>query len=199
MLRGTLVAVASTLLAAGSHALGGSEVTTLSVVATAALAWPVCIALSGRAGSLLRTSVAVVASQFLFHWSFAGLGAAHGPVTTAGTGISAHAAHSVRFGTLQGAEAPLSSVSLGEASLLMWISHALAAAATVALISRGEAGARSVRGLLRRIVLPPAPAIVAHRHRAGILAARDRYSALRPRLCSLSAISHRGPPGVLVL
>src|SRR5690606_28685168 len=77
--RGALGAGAATLLAAVSHALAGGTITPLAVGATALLALPLCVGLAGRIGSLWRLSLAVGASQFLYHWSFWGLGTSSAP------------------------------------------------------------------------------------------------------------------------
>ena len=186
--RGSLAAVTSTVLAAGSHALGGAEVTALSVAATAALAWPVCVLLSGRAGSILRLTAAVVASQFVFHWSFAGLGASPGFASGRGAAVAAHTVHTSPVSGLS-----ITEVAVAESTALMWASHALAAAVTIALIARGESAARSLRRLLHRVTrsrptIGPRPARSAQ-HPPG-----NPLPFLLERLHGLSAMSSRGPP-----
>lgn len=191
--RGTLAAIAATLLAAASHALGGAAVTPLSVAATVLLSWPICVALAGRVASLWRLSAAVAVSQFLYHWSFAGLGIPSGAATAARSG-GPHASHAVE----PIAFAP-SLTAAADAGALMWGAHAIAALATIALVVRGERALRTLGRLLRRVLFPavprpqPRPQSRTTRRRG---ASGDAPAGLRERLCSLSAISHRGPPFV---
>lgn len=182
--RGTLGALAATLLAAASHALAGGTVTALSIAATALVALPLCVALAGRLGSLWRLALAVCASQFLYHWSFWGLGA------TSPAGASprpqGHAAH---LATVFSPDL----VSNGTADAWMWAAHAVAALLTIALLHRGERAAIGMAQLVLRVLPLALPRIPALPVGAG-LRLHDRAVHLRERLTVLSAISHRGPP-----
>lgn len=187
--RGALGAFASALLAAASHALAGGTVTALSIAATALVALPLCVALAGRLGSLWRLSLAVVASQFLYHWSFWGLGAAS-PAGAAGA-PRGHAAH------LTTVFSP-ALISNGTAEAWMWAAHAVAAILTITLLHRGERAAMSMAQLILRtlpLALPRTVTLPA----AAKLRPSDRAVHLRARLTALSPISHRGPPLAPVL
>lgn len=192
--RGAAGALAATLFAAVSHAAAGGVVTPLAVVATAVLALPLCVALAGRAGSLWRLGLAVGASQFLYHWSFAGLGTASAQSAAGAAGAaSPHAAH-LAFAPLVPGLATGDAASAA-AEAWMWIAHAAAAALTVALLHRGERAALGLVALVRR-ALPALPSLrrpAAVLRRPAILAAAAPRT-LHERLTVLSAISHRGPP-----
>ncbi|MGK0715503.1 hypothetical protein [Leucobacter sp. W1153] len=186
--RGALGAFAATLLAAASHALAGGQVTLLALVATAVLALPLCVALAGRVASVWRVSLGVSASQFIYHWSFAGLGVATGSAATASPEASGHV-HQL------GATSFVPALTeAGAAGWTMWIAHALAAIATIALLASGERAILGLGTLLARLLptalhLPVSP--------LSLPAPRgwvSRDHTRRDCLVSLSAISHRGPP-----
>lgn len=188
--RGSLGAAIATLFAAASHALAGGAITALALVATALVALPLCVALAGRAGSLWRLGLGVTASQFLYHWSFSELGVSAGGEAPVG---GAHTAHRA----LLAFSPELSASSAADA--WMWAAHAVAAALTIMLMHRGERAALGLISVLRRalISLPmrpvsevrpaPRPAAVSH-----------SIALLRERLTVLAAISHRGPPALIL-
>lgn len=183
--RGAIGAGIATLLAAGSHALAGGSITWLAVVATALVAWPVCTAFAGRIGSLWRLTLGVVAAQFLFHWSFSGLGATSSGAGSGAAVEPAHAAH------LAAAQAFAPNVS---PDTTMWLMHAAAAVVTITLLHRGEHAFLALIGLLQR-ALPvtaaiPAPVVPS----VSPLVDRSAASRLSEWLFSPSAITHRGPP-----
>lgn len=189
--RGAVGAFAATVLAAASHALAGGLVTPLGLAATFVLALPLCVALAGSPASLWRLSLGVSASQFIYHWSFAGLGAASGSSQFLAGAPSGHAHHvtpTVFIPTL--AEA-------GGQGWAMWIAHAIAALATIALLATGERAILGLRTLIARLLpatlrVPAMPAV--RTHSRGIISSGH---SPRTRLISLSAISHRGPPTLL--
>lgn len=186
--RGAFGAGAATLIAAASHALAGGAITWFAIVATALVALPLCVALAGRVGSLWRLALAIAAAQFLYHWSFAGIGAASG-----GQGGPAPLhAHHLGLGAASGLGSAVSAAA-PTIDAAMWIGHALAALATIALLHRGERAFLALIHLVRRAILPalrspvPVPARVPRvRSEAG--------SPRLDRLCSPAAITHRGPP-----
>ncbi len=186
--RGALGASSATIFAAASHALAGGQVTLIALVATTVLALPLCVALAGRIASVWRLSLGVAASQLLYHWSFAGLGAANGSATTLSAESSAHA-HHLGVATFMPAL-----TEAGSAGWAMWIAHAFAAIATIALLARGERAILGLVTLFDRLLLvaPGSPVTLPALRvpRSGI----SRSHTLRDRLMSLSAISHRGPP-----
>lgn len=209
--RGTFGALAITLLAAASHALAGGDISWLSVAVGTLVALPLCVALAGRTGSLWRLGIAVGAAQFLYHWSFVGLGVGSSAGTVAHTPQALHAQH---LGALSpvvpgaGASGSLSSGSgtavlgnqladyVATADAAMWLGHAVAAVLTVALLHSGERACLAivctVRGALPLVV----PLIVALPERSAIRP-RDTGTRLRTRLDLCSTISHRGPPALL--
>lgn len=191
-LRGAAGAISATLIAALSHGLGGEEVTILALAATAILALPLCVALAGRIGSLWRLALAVGCSQFLFHWSFAGIGAgsssAAGAESSAGIPPGSHAAHLAALRAFTPENVPA-----GALDVAMWVSHALAAILTVALLHRGERAFLAVLRLVSR-ALPlarPCASLVPSLPRLPLAGAGARP---RARLIVGAGISYRGPP-----
>lgn len=133
--RGIVATSFAIVFAALSHVIAGAEVpSALAIFVTIVVALPLSIALAGVRLSLLRLSVIVLASQGLFHASFAMIGSSGiNTHTAAGPG---HAAHSMSLvGTTN-----LTSLSAGN-TVSMWIAHALAAAITVAILAYGERAA----------------------------------------------------------
>lgn len=184
--RGIAGASAATLLAAASHALAGGQVTLLALLATTMLALPVCVALAGRVGSLWRVALGVSVSQFLYHWTFAGLGLTS--VTGASTPPAAHAHHtSLDLGT-----SLLPAIGAADAS--MWIAHAGAAALTIVLVWRGERAALGLVSLLLRLMPTALPILASLPARARLSVFLPRADSLHGDLRFLSALSHRGPP-----
>lgn len=182
--RGTVAAIAATLIAAISHSAAGGSITPPAVIATAMLALPICVALAGRLGSLTRVSVAVILSQLPYHWTFWGLGLGDGPAASAQQ--LGHAAH------LAAAFSP-DAVASGAATGAMWLSHLGAAVLTIALLHHGEGAAIELLRLIRRALPRAVPAPSAIPHLATI---RPRVDTSIPvATCAhLSTISHRGPP-----
>jgi hypothetical protein len=188
--RGAFGALAATLLAAASHSLAGGETTLLAVVATTMFAMPLCILLAGKFGSLWRLTLAVASSQFVYHWSFAGLGVAQGQGSTAaasGLASSPHASH------LSAAQFLPELTAAGAADAWMWASHAVAAALTIALMHWGEHAAGQLLRVLRRALPATLPLAVCLPRRKAILALHTAGVAQKKQ-AFLSAISHRGPP-----
>lgn len=190
--RGGAGAVGATLLAALSHSVAGGDITWLAIVATMVVAWPLCTALAGRVGSLWRLSSAVIAAQFLFHWSFAGLGISASAAGSSILGGGHHASHGGHAGHSMGAVdfAP----SMG-ADTTMWLMHALAAILTITLLHRGERAAMALAGLVRRALPFSAPQLQVVEHRpAHIRRVASSARELSNGLFSPAAITHRGPP-----
>ncbi|MBN9613186.1 MAG: hypothetical protein J0H64_06950 [Actinobacteria bacterium] len=187
--RGALAALASTLLAATSHALAGGTVTPLSIAATALVALPLCVALAGRLGSFWRLALAVCASQFLYHWSFWGLGISSPAGTTGPAG-----GHSAHLATVFSPAL----VSTGIAEAWMWAAHAAAAALTIVLLHQGERAVIGMARLILRTLPRTLPHIIELPGRPGLLP-RASFVRFQERLAVLSAISHRGPPHIPLL
>ncbi len=191
VLRGSLGASVAVLLAAASHGIAGGVITWASVAATVVLTLPLCVALAGRVGSVWRLALAVSAAQFLYHWTFAGLGvAAPGASGAAGaTPVSPHAAH---LAALESFSPRLAEA--GTADTAMWIWHLIAAVLTTVLLARGERAFLALGRALRR-VLTERPRQLAPLPRALRPAARFAAPrALLDRLLTAGAITRRGPP-----
>lgn len=197
--RGAFGAVAATLLAAASHSMAGGSAAPIAIAATAILAMPLCIALAGRIGSLWRLSIAVLASQALFHWSFSGLGATGAsPASQAGGGlaVSPHAAHFdalASFAPQLATAAGAGGHGAGSHDALMWLAHAAAAVCTIALLHRGEQAATRFLRVLRETVAVHLPAMVRVPMRPASLggfALPERRTSQIP----LRTIRLRGPP-----
>lgn len=185
--RGAIGAALATVLAAASHSLAGGEVSAFAVIVTAIIALPVCVALAGRIGSLWRVGLAVGASQFLYHWAFAGIGASASLSLGAAFPMGSHAAH---LASLQ--RFVPDAVEAGSADALMWALHALAAVVSTILISRGERAALALgRSLRRALPRPVTPAAFERPAPAPILI---EAPVLRDQVARFAAWSLRGPP-----
>ncbi|GAA1699308.1 hypothetical protein GCM10009808_16140 [Microbacterium sediminicola] len=126
LLRSTAAASIATFVALLSHVGAGGEMPhVLGVAVPWVLSLAVCTVLAGRALSLLRLTMAVGISQFLFHALFV-LGATGSAAATA-TG------HVHGIGALD-----LSDVTAVGGASVMSLSHVIAAAVTVAVLYRGE-------------------------------------------------------------
>jgi hypothetical protein len=191
--RGVFGALTATALAAASHAVAGGAVTPLAVVATALFALPLCVLLAGRTGSLWRLTLAVAGAQFVYHWSFSGLGIASSASVTAPASL--HAAHLGVFSpALSGLASASDSVTMTSAAdAWMWAAHALAAFLTIARMHRGERAIMRLVRVLREAVPVRVPVPVRLPARPAILV----FSSVLPSRAQpvfLSAITHRGPP-----
>lgn len=199
--RGVAGALASTLFAASSHALAGGAISWFAVVATAILALPLCTALAGRIGSLWRLAIAVGVSQFVFHWSFSGLGASSGG--TEGAGTAAHAAHLGGLVSLSPGvmvpDAGNPGAASASADIVMWLGHALAAICTIALLHRGEQAFLRLIGIISRALPTAVPQSIPVSVRRSLPLPTPRAVApLLDRLLASATVSHRGPPSVVV-
>lgn len=196
--RGTFGALVATMLAAASHALAGGAVTPFAVAATTLFALPLCVLLAGRTGSLWRLALAVSTAQFVYHWSFSGLGVtseSSAASLASNAPVSLHAAHLGAFTPALSGLAPAPDLVTAAAisDTWMWAAHALAALLTIALMHRGERAFMHLVRVLREaapvrvpapVQLPSSPAI--------LVFFTELPSRVRPVF--LSAITHRGPP-----
>lgn len=186
--RGIAISVAATLLAASSHALAGGQVTVFSVVATAIFALPLAVALVGRTPALWRLSLSVGIAQLVYHWCFAGLGL----FSARGNLSSPAPLHAMHLAQLETFVPDLATAAAAGAA--MWLSHAVAAILTIALLYRGEIAYRLLVQLVRRALPRPRIAVVTLPHPV-ILFPAIRVAAPQ-RLAQLTSITHRGPPVV---
>ena len=199
--RGVFGALTATVLAAASHAVAGGTVTPLAVVATALFALPLCVLLAGRTGSLWRLALAVTGAQFVYHWSFSGLGVtavSSSGSTVVDSSVSLHAAHlgmlSPAFSGLASAPGPNATEPAADA--WMWAAHALAALLTIALMHRGERAIMRLVRVLREAAPVRVPVPVRLPARPATLAFFTVLPS-RAQPVFLSAITHRGPPATL--
>ena len=192
LVRGWAGAFAATAVAAASHVLGGGAAPEPALVLFClAVSGMVSCLLAGRGLSLPRLSTAVVFSQGLFHliFSFGSAPAAVG----AGSGHAHHAGPSLtETGTAAAASAPAH-------GLLMWVSHALAAAATVWIIAHGE---RTLVRLIEALGVRPGALLPlfrpAHLRRPITAVLAVRPLGLRNLGIPLLTLRHRGPPAAFV-
>jgi hypothetical protein len=192
--RGWIVAGFSTFVAALSHTIGGGATPALLPVAVSlAFAGMLSIALAGRTLSLWRLSVAVLASQLIFHGLFS-LGGSGGSLPAADAAAAGHAHH--------GGLAVLATPSGGTGSMaadhgwLMTIAHVLAAVVTVVALRYGERAFWGLFSTARVAVhtLLRTPAVVPIRHPPMLGATFGFLLAPRHPLAPLRLMRHRGPP-----
>ncbi|TBN57079.1 hypothetical protein EYE40_06500 [Glaciihabitans arcticus] len=185
--RGWVAALFATLIAAASHTLaGGGTPNLVSLALALAFSVLVCVALTGRSLSLLRTGLAVGASQVGFHLLFATLGGATGTVLSSG---GHNHAGSMVF--------DVASSPVHHTSVWMYLAHAFAAIATIVVLRRGEAAFWGMRATLARFLVT----ILAGITRVPILVprpARIELSVRAPRLFLFltGSLQHRGPPAL---
>ena len=182
-LRGVAAASVTTVVAATAHTLAGGGPPPPALVAVVILlAAPVAVALAGRRLALWRLALTVLASQLLFHASFA--------IASGATGEppSGHTHHVVdptwlTTGTAHAVWPP---------DPLMIAGHVAAALVTVSALHRGERMlrtlARGVRRLLRPSFETPGPAARRRLAPVAIVVGAARSSILS------SDQPRRGPP-----
>lgn len=178
-LRGITAAAVATWIAAVSHTLGGGTApSALLLLVVTALAAPSAVALAGRRLGLARLTLTVLVTQVLLHVSFA---------WTAGLDPSAAAPHA------HGAPVALTSdVTVVLPDVTMTLAHLVAAAATIAVIHRGErvlrAVARGIRAMVSRLIprlTVPVRLVPARPSARPVAPVRPFFS---------SVLSRRGPP-----
>lgn len=195
LVRGWAGAFAATAVAAASHVLGGGAAPQPALVLFClAVSGMVSCLLAGRGLSLPRLGTAVVFSQGLFHLIFS--------FGSAPAAVGAHSGHAHHSGTSladAGTAAAAASTAAPAHGLMMWLSHALAAAATVWIMAHGE---RSLVRLIEALGVRPGALLPlfrpAHlpRSTAAVLAVRPL--GLRSLGIPLLTLRHRGPPAVFV-
>lgn len=194
LVRGWAAAFAATAVAAVSHVLGGGATPEPAIVLfSLAVSGLVSCLLAGRSISLLRLTTAVVFSQGLFHLLFS---FGSGPAT-----IGSHAGHAGHTAFLSAvAERSLTAEPAQAAAAAgMWISHALAAAATIWLLAWGE---KTARRLIEALGLRPGALLPLfhpeHLPRTVALVLAYRPQGLRNLGIPLLTFRHRGPPAAFV-
>lgn len=142
--RGWISAFICTCLAAASHTLADGMAPPLVIVGLVlAVSGAICTALAAAKFSLLRTTLAVLMSQGLYHLVF-GLFGHHGSggqlTSIGGTGV--HANHTMALSIEPSLSA---SPALGAwAGQLMLASHLVAAVLTIAMLRKGELAAATL-------------------------------------------------------
>lgn len=194
--RGTTAAAVSTFVAVFFHGLAGGPVPALvGLIACVVFSALVCIPLAGVALSRVRLAAAVTLSQLLFHFLFL-LFAGTTSVGSSGGSAGSH---------VHGADAvaaQLAALSATPAHLHdspMWISHALAAVVTFAMLRYGERSfwiiAELARLTARSIMFwlsteaRPRPAVRTNH-------ASSDARPLRSRILT-SVVRYRGPPALV--
>lgn len=190
--RGSAAAVISTFLALFFHALAGGPVPALpGLVACVVFSAFVCIPLAGVTLPRVRLALAVVLSQFLFHFLF---------LLFAGSDATVGGARGHVHGT-EAVTEQLAALSPGLAHAHdspMWIGHALAAAVTFAFVRYGEratvllaeAARLTLRALRFRalgVALPLQPGAIVSSTDARLPVTRILSSVVR----------YRGPPAIV--
>lgn len=193
VLRGFAAASVAIFAALAGHVTaGGAMPGPLGIGVPWALSFMVCVLLAGRRLSVIRLSISVLISQFLFHVLFV-----LGTITPTGAvGGHVHGAPLVLPAT-DGVSAAAA------ADGMMWTGHALAAVTTILVLHRGEQlllalrvlAERSVRWVQRRVdVLVSAPA---PRPATAVLESREPET-LRD-LSTLTPQQGRAPPALLAV
>lgn len=187
LLRGSVAAAIATFMALVSHVAAGGELPGwLGITVPLLLSTMVCVLLAGRRLSLARLTVAVSASQFLFHTLFV-----LGSITPLRSMGHQHGAPLVL--------APLTDgVALPDAG--MWLGHVIAASATTALLHRGESAVRQLLRLAqsalawvaRTLTRTPALPLEVRPRSASQPIADDARVHIARRV--VSRMPHRGPP-----
>ncbi|WEK62141.1 MAG: hypothetical protein P0Y60_05145 [Candidatus Microbacterium colombiense] len=144
VLRGFAASSVAIFVALAGHvSAGGAMPGPLGILVPGVLAFMVCVLLAGRKLSVLRLTLSVAISQFLFHVLFV-----LGTITPSGdTAPHVHGAPVVLPAITAGADA--AAVADGT----MWFGHALAAAITVIALHRGERLLLGLRELAQQSVV----------------------------------------------
>ena len=197
MLRGGSAASIATFAALLSHVHGGGEMPGApGIVAPWILSLAVCTLLAGRRLSLVRLTLAVALSQFLFHALFV-LGVS--PTTSLTASAGAATMHHMSGHTAMSAM-PDPTMSAMHADPGMWSWHLIAALVTTAALYRGERAARRLlrladqaRAWLQAALARAVPALgtLARTGRLAVSPAAPQAAVDRQ---FLTAVGRRGPP-----
>lgn len=142
VVRGSAAASVAIFAALAGHvSAGGAMPGMLGILVPWLLSLMVCVLLAGRRLSLWRMSLSVLVSQFLFHELFV-LGA----ITPQGPPLQ-HV-HGVQMTMPEGMFIPGAAMS----DATMWLGHAIAAIATIAVLYRGERLVLALRDLARQSI-----------------------------------------------
>lgn len=191
--RGSIAALLATFVATVSHSSATAHPPAmLGILLGLGIAAPICVLMAGRTHSWWRLSIAVGASQALFH-SLLSLQLGEGAGAAGGTGAAtgSHLAHAEHASAATGALLSTPTAHPAE-SPWMWLAHAIAAVITVVALGLGE---RAVR-LLARLVSRAFRALLPGRamHAAPGAPAPIPEPVVLLGLTVLSVMRRRGPP-----
>lgn len=197
--RGAATASVALLLAAFSHGVAAGEAPGWAGLAlSGVLALAASVAFVGRRSGVLRTALAVGASQLGFHLLFS-VGTGDGSLLRM-SGEGHHRTVAVVDGVL-GVDAGAAAPVHVHGDVAMLLGHVLAGLATVVYLLAVEAAvwrtlARAIDGFVRSIARDPLPAVTVVAIATSVPEAVERA---RLRGCPLLAqLRHRGPPLLLV-
>ena len=205
--RGSVAALVATFVATVSHSAATAHPPSLlGILLGLGIAAPICVLMAGRAQSWWRLSLAVGASQALFHSLLAlRLGDGVTATTTAATttAATATAAASTAATATAGmvhvhydampADALMSTAAAHPAeSPWMWVAHAVAAVITVLVLGTGERAVRLLVALISRVFRALVPGLPMHATPMRPLAAPEPTAL--SGLAVLSVMRRRGPP-----
>lgn len=179
VLRGSLAATFATFAAALSHQLAGGVTPSLFGVGVSLLiSITICTLLAGRTVSLARLSVAIIASQAMFHTLFSAM--------LAPAGIAAHDMSAMSFDLTSAAQA---------ANSAMTLSHFAAALVTIVMFRHAEVALwgllTTARLLITRLLSTIIPVVV----RDGqVRLPQPPSPGAKFATRFLSTIRYRGPP-----
>lgn len=142
LLRGFAASAVAIFVALAGHVTaGGAMPGPLGIVVPWVLSFMVCVLLAGRRLSVIRLSISVAVSQFLFHTLFV-LG------TITPSGVVAPHVHGAPLVLPAAGAVPDAVVADG----MMWIGHVVAALLTIAALHRGERLLLGLRDLAQQSI-----------------------------------------------
>lgn len=188
--RGIVATAFAILFAALSHVAAGAQTPSLYAIgATIVVALPLSVALAGVRLSLARLSVIVVASQALFHFSFAMIAAPAANVVA----DSPHSGHSL--GTMNTVSGGLPEAS---STAVMWVAHAIAALATIVVLAFGERAAVALVTIVRAAFAALRSFVLSFSAEWPTLGAPVSADAHPIALRTIRTHARRGPPPLFV-
>jgi hypothetical protein len=192
--RGTVAAAIATLVAALSHTAGGGTFPSAPLVALAfvtSVGWSTAVV--GRRFSWPRVSAAVVASQALFHGTFALLGAGGARV------VAETARHSAHTGSTTLTVLPGGSGHAHDGAGML-AAHAVAAVVTIVALRIADRSSLATAALARvvRSLLPTLSAPVTFDPRIPRVRANGTGFRPAPVAVMLTGLRRRGPPVLIV-
>jgi len=185
------------MIALLSHIIGGGEPPALlGLLVPWLLSLPVCVGLTGKQLSLWKLSIAVSASQLLFHTLFVVGAPSHGPTIT-----HHHMAHgAIELPPVDAALSPHAGMIAGPT---MWLMHGLAALVTIFLVHSGERALLRLREVVAltidwirtqavKVIVPD----TFERHVARVFVSRCHNFSFHLTRSVLSPLNRRGPPAI---